>query len=136
VHNRPAARVGIWDAWRGTALTFPWEGSSPTRAYDEFIRHNGLQDIVAAISNSVTAGNIDETRNQERLTQLREKIKEGSIPQLIVEELKTMLSSLGIVERPLAVRSSAAAEDSSKASFAGIHESFLKSVVWAISWRQ
>lgn len=36
-----------------------------------------------------------------------------------------LLNSLGLVERPLAVRSSAAAEDSSRASFAGIHESSL-----------
>lgn len=103
----------------------PTGGVLTTQAYDEFIRHNRLQSMVLNISKSVTAGNIDETCNQDKLTQLREKIKEGSIPQLIVEELTTLLNSLGIVERPLAVRSSASAEDSAKASFAGIHETFL-----------
>lgn len=99
----------------------PMGGVLTTRAYDEFIKHNKLQDTVKNISQSVTVGNIDETNNQDRLSQLRRKIKEGFIPQLIVEEFKTMLDSLGILERPTAVRSSASAEDSAKASFAGIH---------------
>ena len=103
----------------------PIGGVLTTQAYDEFIKHNRLQDMVDNISQSVTAGNIEETNNQDRLSQLREQIKRGSIPQLIIEELETMLNSLGILERPLAIRSSASAEDSAKASFAGIHESFL-----------
>lgn len=103
----------------------PMGGILTTRAYDEFIRHNGLQAMALNTAKSVTAGNIDETSNQERLAQLREKIKEGSIPQPIVDVLTDMLNGLGIVDKPLAVRSSASAEDSAKASFAGIHESFL-----------
>jgi len=103
----------------------PMGGVLTTRAYDEFIKHNSLEDRVKNISESVTLGNIEEPGNQDKLSQLREKIKAGSIPQLIMEELRTMLDSLGILERPMAVRSSASAEDSAKASFAGIHESFL-----------
>jgi len=103
----------------------PMGGVLTTRAYDEFIKHNSLEDRVKNISESVTFGNIEEPKNQDKLSQLREKIKAGSIPQLIMEELRTMLDSLGILERPMAVRSSASAEDSAKASFAGIHESFL-----------
>lgn len=103
----------------------PMGGVLTTRSYEEFIKHNRLQDMIKNISQSVTAGNIDEINNQDKLSQLREKIKAGSLPQLVVEELKNMLDSLGILERPLAVRSSASAEDSAKASFAGIHESFL-----------
>ena len=103
----------------------PMGGVLTTRAYDEFIKHNRLQDMVKNISRSVTAGNIDEIKSQDRLSQLRGKIKAGSIPQLIVEELIIMLDSLDVLESPMAVRSSASAEDSVKASFAGIHESFL-----------
>ncbi|SPF47280.1 Phosphoenolpyruvate synthase/pyruvate phosphate dikinase (fragment) [Candidatus Desulfosporosinus infrequens] len=103
----------------------PLGGVLTTRAYDEFIKHNSLEDRVKNISESVTFGNIEEPKNQDQLSQLREKIKAGSIPQLIIEEVRTMLDSLGILERPMAVRSSASAEDSAKASFAGIHESFL-----------
>ncbi|ODA41639.1 PEP/pyruvate-binding domain-containing protein [Desulfosporosinus sp. BG] len=103
----------------------PMGGVLATRAYDEFIKHNRLEDKVKNISESVTFGNIEEPENQAKLRQLREKIKAGFIPQLIMEELRTMLDSLGILERPMAVRSSASAEDSAQASFAGIHESFL-----------
>jgi len=49
--------------------TLTWDEAS----YDEFIRHNRLQDMVQNISKTVTAGNIDETCNQDRLMQLREK---------------------------------------------------------------
>ncbi|MCO1603355.1 PEP/pyruvate-binding domain-containing protein [Desulfosporosinus nitroreducens] len=103
----------------------PIGGILTTCAYEEFIKHNSLQDMVNNIPQSVTGENIDEINNQDSLNQLRQKIKAGSIPPLIVEELKTKLDSMGILERPLAVRSSASAEDSAKASFAGIHESFL-----------
>ncbi|WP_088225161.1 PEP/pyruvate-binding domain-containing protein [Desulfosporosinus sp. FKB] len=108
----------------------PMGGALITRAYAEFIKHNRLEDRVKNISESVTLGNIEEPENQDKLSQLREKIKGGSIPQLIIEELRTMLDSLGILERPMAVRSSASAEDSAQASFAGIHESFLNVRGW------
>lgn len=103
----------------------PRGGVFTTRAYVEFIKYNRLQDWIDSIRQSVTVGNIEETTNQDRLHQFREKIKAGSLPQPIKEELTAMLLSLDILERPIAVRSSASAEDSAKASFAGIHESFL-----------
>ena len=103
----------------------PIGGVLTTRAYEEFIKYNSLQDMVSNITQSVTGENIDKINNQDSLNQLRQKIKAGSIPPLIVEELKTKLDRMGILERPMAVRSSASAEDSAKASFAGIHESFL-----------
>ncbi|MEW5954808.1 MAG: PEP/pyruvate-binding domain-containing protein [Bacillota bacterium] len=96
-----------------------------TGAYDEFFRHNRLQDMVLNIAQSVTAANIGEACSQDKLAHLREKVKEGDVPQLIVNELADLLTRHGLIDRPLAVRSSAAAEDSAKASFAGIHESFL-----------
>ncbi|EHQ89643.1 PEP/pyruvate-binding domain-containing protein [Desulfosporosinus youngiae] len=106
----------------------PLGGILTTRAYEEFIKYNSLQDTVNKITQSVTGENLDETNNQDKLKQLRQKIKEGSLPPLIAEELKTKLDRMGILAKPLAVRSSAAAEDSARASFAGIHDSFLN--VW------
>lgn len=103
----------------------PSGGVLTTRAYDEFIKHNRLEDRVKNVSESVIVGNIEEPKIQDKLSQLRGKIKAGSMPQFIEEELRTMLDKLGILERTMAVRSSASAEDSAKASFAGIHESFL-----------
>ncbi|MHB8076570.1 PEP/pyruvate-binding domain-containing protein [Desulfosporosinus fructosivorans] len=116
-----------WNLGRMAQYGFqiPIGGVLTTRAYDEFIKHNGLQDQVNNISQSVLVGNLEEPNIQEELSQLRGKIKVGSIPQRIEEELRTTLDSLGILERPMAVRSSASAEDSPKASFAGIYESYL-----------
>ncbi|MDQ7092862.1 PEP/pyruvate-binding domain-containing protein [Desulfosporosinus sp. PR] len=103
----------------------PLGGVLTTLAYEEFIRHNGLKAEVESISQSVTAANIDEAANQERLRRLREMIGRGSLPEPIREELRTTLLTWDILKKPVAVRSSAAAEDSVRASFAGIHESFL-----------
>lgn len=106
-------------------FNIPTGGILATDAYNEFISHNRIQDLVEDIAKSVTGENIDEPGSQARLRGLREKILEGSVPQAIAEEMASKLLSLGILERPLAVRSSAAAEDSLRASFAGVHESFL-----------
>lgn len=103
----------------------PRGGVLTTRAYEEFIKYNGLQDLVNEITQSVSGENLNETNSQDKLKQLRRKIIEGTIPPWIAAELKTKLDRIGILTKPLAVRSSAAAEDSARASFAGIHDSFL-----------
>lgn len=103
----------------------PKGGVLTTQAYEEFIEQNRLQDLIRNISKSPSTGNIDEAEFREKLVRLRKKITESAIPQLIVDDLIIKLSNLGILERPLAVRSSASAEDSMNMSFAGIHESFL-----------
>lgn len=77
------------------------------------------------IAQSVTTGNIGEREIEEKLFLIREKIKAGSISPHIREELILKLKNTGILEKPLAVRSSATAEDASGTSFAGIHESYL-----------
>ena len=74
---------------------------------------------------SATIGNIGEKGIEEKLFLIREKIKAGRISLHIQEELISKLKNIGILDKPMAVRSSATAEDTSGASFAGIHESFL-----------
>ncbi len=103
----------------------PKGGVLTIQAYDAFIKQNGLQDMIGNILESPSTGKIDEPEFKGSLVQLREKIIEGTIPQQIADDLTIKLSNQGILERPLAVRSSASAEDSIKMSFAGIHESFL-----------
>lgn len=106
-------------------FNIPRGGVLTTGTYNEFISHNRLQELVKDIARSVTNENIDENSSQDRLRKLRKEIMEGSVPHIIVEKMTSKLSTLGVLEKPLAVRSSAAAEDSLRASFAGIHESFL-----------
>jgi len=103
----------------------PAGGVLSAGAYQDFIEENNLREVTEEIAQSVTIGNIGERGIEEKLSRLREKIKSGRVPQRVQEELISKLELLGIFDKPLAVRSSASAEDSSGASFAGIHESFL-----------
>ncbi len=94
-------------------------------AYQSFIEENNLLKDTGEITKSVTTGNIGEKETEQKLFLLREKIKAGHIPSSIMDELVSNLKKIGILDKPAAVRSSASAEDSGKASFAGIHGSFL-----------
>ena len=94
-------------------------------AYQSFIEENGLLEEISGITENVSAGSIGEKEAEETLALLREKIMAGHIPLNIREELVSSLETTGILNKPVAVRSSASAEDSGGASFAGIHDSFL-----------
>lgn len=106
-------------------FSIPQGGVLTAQAYDEYIKHNQLQEIVGNLASSTTLENLDEADVKERLGQLRGKIMDGSIPPSIAEELSERLNSWIGLKKAWTVRSSAVAEDSEKASFAGIHDSFL-----------
>lgn len=86
-------------------------------AYREFIRHNGLAGTVEESAHTP----IDELS----LAGLRQRIEDSPIPPPVAAEIAAGLERLGLADRPLAVRSSATAEDSPDASFAGIHRTSL-----------
>lgn len=92
------------------------------RAYLDFLQHNGLAEFIHAAS-PIKAEEVLE--NEEMLEDIRRKINEGRIPDTILQELAEQLAGMGFLDKPVAVRSSATAEDSATASFAGVHESFL-----------
>ena len=106
-------------------FSIPQGGVLTAQAYDEYIKHNRLRETVDNLSSLTTIDNLVEAAIMDGLTSLREKIMGGSIPPSIADEISSQLSSWGLLNKTLAVRSSAAAEDSEKASFAGIHDSFL-----------
>ncbi|MGE5626629.1 MAG: PEP/pyruvate-binding domain-containing protein [Solirubrobacterales bacterium] len=93
--------------------------------YYDYIKQNELNELVDNIILSTNLNNIDETVVKVKLEQLREKIISGSIPASIGEEIKEQLCKNGGLKKRWAVRSSAVGEDSEKASFAGIHDSYL-----------
>lgn len=103
----------------------PAGGVLAAGAYQSFIEENNLLEDTGEIGQSVNIDNIGEKKVEHKLMLLREKIKAGHIPSNIRDELVSHLKTAGILNKPLAVRSSASAEDSAQASFAGIHESFL-----------
>ncbi len=106
-------------------FTVPVGGVLSADAYKAFIKENNLSGDIAKISARVTVANITEKEIEEELLKLREKIKAGLFPVYIQEELIAELKGMGILSKPLAVRSSATCEDSARASFAGMHDSFL-----------
>jgi len=114
-----------WNLARLSRFGFniPPGGVLSSDAYIEFIDYNGLVDDIADLSSSITAANLGDYNNE--LSQLKEKIRSGLIPHTIINEISAALHNLGLADRAIAVRSSASAEDSATASFAGIHESFL-----------
>ncbi|MDD2497290.1 MAG: PEP/pyruvate-binding domain-containing protein, partial [Desulfitobacteriaceae bacterium] len=114
-----------WNLARLSRFGFkiPPGGVLSSDAYMEFIDYNGLGDDIAEISSRITAANLSDYTYE--LSQLEEKIKSGLIPQAITDEISAALQNLGLLDKAIAVRSSATAEDSAAASFAGIHESFL-----------
>lgn len=103
----------------------PAGGVLAAGAYRVFIEKNNLLEDMEKIIRIVTAGNIGDKEIEQKLFLLREKIKAGRIPSNVRDALEFSLSTAGMLAKPVAVRSSATAEDSGKASFAGIHESFL-----------
>lgn len=94
-------------------------------AYREFVACNDLQRDLAEIADTVTIDTLGEKATGGKLARVRAKIKQGRLPEQLRAELEAGLTDLGIIDKPAAVRSSATAEDSAKASFAGIHDSFL-----------
>ncbi|MGE5676036.1 MAG: PEP/pyruvate-binding domain-containing protein, partial [Mycobacterium leprae] len=59
---------------------------------------------------------------------LHEAIQMAPVPAPVEEAVRSFLERSGLANRPVAVRSSATAEDGTAASFAGIHGSFLNVV--------
>ncbi len=83
---------------------------------------------IAALAATLAAVPPDDAGNpdvQARLAALRDLVIRTGLPPAARAELGRFLNRAGLEDRPLAVRSSAAAEDGARAAFAGIHESYL-----------
>lgn len=106
-------------------FNIPVGGVLTAEAYQSFMVENNLLEDIQEITRGITIGNIEDKENEGKLCLIQEKIKAAPIPRYIEEKVISSLSNMEIIDKPLAVRSSATVEDSIKASFAGIHESFL-----------
>lgn len=94
-------------------------------AYDAFLLSNDLPERLGAVLNRLNRKSLD---NLEEISEKCRALVLGTpLPEIIVSEIRDAhveLMSHGITHS-VAVRSSATAEDSPTASFAGQHESFL-----------
>lgn len=101
-----------------------------SNAYYKFIKENNLMDFIKKELEGV------DVENSKLLQSVAEKIqnaiKEAPMPDDIKSEIKSAYHFLsGNSDKPVAVRSSATAEDLPDASFAGQQETFLNMVGWS-----
>ncbi len=99
-------------------------GVLTSRVYRDFLQYNKLEESIHAAS-GIRAELVNDPANEKVLEGIRRKINEGQIPGSVQQELAKQLEGMKLLEKSVAVRSSATAEDSATASFAGVHESFL-----------
>jgi len=93
------------------------------KAYRDFIDFNQIRELLESTSRQIHTENLDAFDNI--LVRLRGLIIGGTLPPAVVTAIKDALSLYKLTGKSVAVRSSASAEDSGRASFAGIHDSFL-----------
>ncbi|MDO0825286.1 PEP/pyruvate-binding domain-containing protein [Desulfosporosinus nitroreducens] len=94
-----------------------------TTAYQDFLDYNQLGHSLKLISRQINGENLGDA--DTILYRLREQIINATLPPAAVEAIRGKLAAEGLDNKAVAVRSSASAEDSRQASFAGIHDTFL-----------
>ena len=92
-----------------------------TRAYREFINHSGLDHVLRRILHGLDVD--DESQLNATAAAVQQAIEQAEMPATMQQEIRTAYGQLG--EGPVAVRSSATAEDLAEASFAGQQATFL-----------
>lgn len=89
-----------------------------SEAFFKFLEHNDLLEKIEGV-----ASEIDKDNFREKSEKIKDLILGGEIPEEIVVEIKSKLIGLNV--KTIAIRSSAVSEDSLKASFAGLFDTFL-----------
>lgn len=102
----------------------PRGGVVATAVYENFMAQPHIASLCRELE-SVPPDRLSEEDVTFQLAHLRDVIANTPLPDDFRTELHTFLADQGLTEALLAVRSSATAENSRNASFAGIHESFL-----------
>src|SRR5438034_4900239 len=98
-----------------------------TAAYRRFVTENGLQEkILAAVSGVSAAVTADQPASLEEASRQIGRLFANSVmPDDIAEAIRQAYAELGGDDLPVAVRSSATAEDLPELSFAGQQETYL-----------
>ena len=98
-----------------------------THAYFKFIDSNGLKPKIKAILDITNVDNPEELNKSS--AKIRKMIKSAPVPEDIALDIMSAYKKLcdygGLKNVPVAVRTSATAEDSPDASFAGQGDTFL-----------
>jgi phosphohistidine swiveling domain-containing protein len=95
-----------------------------TTAYDAFVEANGIQDAIVGRASATRAE--DPAGFEEMAEGIRALFSGGKVPEMMADEIRAAYHELSEVgETPVAVRSSATAEDLPGMSFAGQQETYL-----------
>jgi len=89
-----------------------------SEAFFKFLKDNNLMEKTHKLSS-----NINENNFQEASQEIKKVILNGKMPEEISTQIKDNLNQLNV--QYVSIRSSAVNEDSLKASFAGLHDTFL-----------
>lgn len=97
-----------------------------TAAYRRFVAENGLQErILTAVGEASSTATASPATLKEASRQIGELFAQSTIPDDIAEAIRRAYAELGGDDLPVAVRSSATAEDLPEMSFAGQQETYL-----------
>jgi len=94
-----------------------------TAAYRRFVRENRLQEQILAAVSAVTPD--QPATLEEASRQIGRLFEQSAMPDAIAEAIRRAYAALGGDDLPVAVRSSATAEDLPELSFAGQQETYL-----------
>jgi phosphohistidine swiveling domain-containing protein len=102
----------------------PPGGVVAAEVYRQLMREPALTALAQAL-HGWHAEDVTQSAVQDQLARLRHAIMAADLPAQVHAELGPFLFQHQLANRAIAVRSSAASEDGSSASFAGIHQSVL-----------
>ncbi len=105
----------------------PKGGVISASLYQTLMLDSKLSSLQKELS-EVSALDVSEPDIVEKLDHIRSVFEHITLPTEFITELKSFLTNNNLLEKAIAIRSSATAEDSITASFAGIHRSFLNVV--------
>jgi rifampicin phosphotransferase len=95
-----------------------------TKAYDAFVEANGIKDAI--VGRALVTRADDPAGFEEVADEIRALFSRGKVPEAVADEIRVAYQVLGEDgETPVAVRSSATAEDLPGMSFAGQQETYL-----------
>ncbi len=111
----------------GAGIRVPPGFAVTTKAYLDFLEKGGIRDEIFSILSQISPEDVEDLNNKS--LKIRDHIRSIDIPQEIKSAIEKRYVDLcdvcGVEDLPVAVRSSATAEDLPTASFAGQQETYL-----------